>query len=171
MEGEGIAEARSAALPSLVDAAPGLTCPWLGIYGEPGDGERPELKQLRDAASSSEVATNVVVYPARGHGSTTIRTWPPTLGSAPSTGSTRTCAESAPQGVVNQSGFRVYPDDRGGDGRRRSGRPREASPSPVYGAALLMRFGLTPIPGSNPGASAWVKTIDGRAGQLKIARP
>ena len=67
VEGEGIAEARSAALPSLVDAAPGLTCPWLGIYGEPGDGERPELKQLRDAASSSEVATNVVVYPARGH--------------------------------------------------------------------------------------------------------
>src|ERR1700712_2804144 len=32
--------------------------------------------------------------------------------------------------------------------------PREASPSLVYGAALLMRFGLTPIPGSNPGASA-----------------
>ena len=32
--------------------------------------------------------------------------------------------------------------------------PREASPSPVYGAALLMRFGLIPIPGSNPGASA-----------------
>ncbi len=30
----------------------------------------------------------------------------------------------------------------------------EASPSPVYGAALLMRFGLKPIPGSNPGASA-----------------
>src|SRR3954467_901453 len=34
--------------------------------------------------------------------------------------------------------------------------PREASPSLVYGAALLMRFGLTPIPGSNPGASAAV---------------
>lgn len=30
----------------------------------------------------------------------------------------------------------------------------EASPSPVYGAALLMRFGFIPIPGSNPGASA-----------------
>ena len=32
--------------------------------------------------------------------------------------------------------------------------PLEASPSPVYGAALLMRFGFIPIPGSNPGASA-----------------
>src|SRR5690606_21465718 len=30
----------------------------------------------------------------------------------------------------------------------------EASPSLVYGAALLMRFGLTPIRGSNPRASA-----------------
>lgn len=33
----------------------------------------------------------------------------------------------------------------------------EASPSLVYGAALLMRFGVTPIPGSNPGASALYK--------------
>jgi hypothetical protein len=32
--------------------------------------------------------------------------------------------------------------------------PREASPSLVYGAALLMRLGFTPLPGSNPGASA-----------------
>ncbi len=32
--------------------------------------------------------------------------------------------------------------------------PREASPSLVYGAALLMRLGVTPPPGSNPGASA-----------------
>ena len=30
----------------------------------------------------------------------------------------------------------------------------EASPSPVYGAALLMRFGFAPIRGSNPRASA-----------------
>lgn len=67
VEGEGITEARSAALPSLLDAAPGITCPWLGIYGEPVDGERPELKQLRDAAASSEVATDVVVYPRSGH--------------------------------------------------------------------------------------------------------
>jgi hypothetical protein len=30
----------------------------------------------------------------------------------------------------------------------------EASPSPVYGAALLMRLGFTPFRGSNPRASA-----------------
>ena len=30
----------------------------------------------------------------------------------------------------------------------------EDSPSPVYGAALLMRFGFTPIRGSNPRSSA-----------------
>ena len=67
VEGEGITEARSAALPSLVDAAPGLTCPWLGLYGEPADGQRPELKLLRDAAASAEIASDVVVYPASGH--------------------------------------------------------------------------------------------------------
>ncbi len=30
----------------------------------------------------------------------------------------------------------------------------EDSPSPVYGAALLMRLGLTPFRGSNPRSSA-----------------
>jgi carboxymethylenebutenolidase len=67
VEGEGITEARSSALPSLLTAAPGITCPWLGIYGESADGDRPELKQLRDAAASSEVASDVVVYPRSGH--------------------------------------------------------------------------------------------------------
>jgi carboxymethylenebutenolidase len=65
--GESLTEAPSAALPSLIDAAPGLTCPWLGLYGEAADGESPEIKQLRDAAASSEVAANVVVYPSSGH--------------------------------------------------------------------------------------------------------
>lgn len=65
--GEGIVVGPSSGLPSLVEAAPGLTCPWLGIYGESGDGEAPEIGQLRDAAASSEVATNVVVYPRSGH--------------------------------------------------------------------------------------------------------
>ena len=35
----------------------------------------------------------------------------------------------------------------------------EASPSPVYGAALLMRLGFTPLPGSNPGASAAAQAL------------
>ncbi|MEN3264291.1 dienelactone hydrolase family protein [Pseudonocardia sp.] len=66
--GEGVALAPSAGLSSLIEAAPGLTCPWLGIYGESADGTTdPEIGRLRDAASRSEVATDVVVYPRRGH--------------------------------------------------------------------------------------------------------
>jgi carboxymethylenebutenolidase len=66
--GEGIAVAPSASLPSLIEAAPDLTCPWLGIYGETADGEPdPDVSRLRDAASSSEVATDVVVYPRKGY--------------------------------------------------------------------------------------------------------
>jgi carboxymethylenebutenolidase len=66
--GEGVAAPPATGLPALIDAAPGLTCPWLGIYGDAGDGEPdPRIAQLRDAASSSQVATDVVVYPRRGH--------------------------------------------------------------------------------------------------------
>lgn len=59
--------APASGLPSQIAAAPGLTCPWLGIYGEPEDGETPEIGELREAAAASEVATNVVVYPKSGH--------------------------------------------------------------------------------------------------------
>lgn len=53
---------------SLVAAAQGLTCPWLGIYGEDDDGGTdPEIEGLRKAASTSEVATDVQVYPRSGH--------------------------------------------------------------------------------------------------------
>ena len=34
-------------------------------------------------------------------------------------------------------------------------RPREASPSLVYGAALLMRFGVTPHPGFKSRSLRW----------------
>jgi carboxymethylenebutenolidase len=56
-------EVPSSNLTALVSAAQGLTCPWLGIYG----GDDPEIDRLRVAASSSEVATDVVVYPSKGH--------------------------------------------------------------------------------------------------------
>jgi carboxymethylenebutenolidase len=66
--GEGIVDTPSSGLPALVDAAPGLTCPWLGIYGEDGEGERHgEIELLRDAAAKSEQATDLVVYPRTGH--------------------------------------------------------------------------------------------------------
>jgi carboxymethylenebutenolidase len=55
-------EVPSANLIELVSAEKGLTCPWLGIYGT----DDPEIDRLREAASSSEVATDVVVYPSDG---------------------------------------------------------------------------------------------------------
>jgi carboxymethylenebutenolidase len=55
-------EVPTSNLTALVSAAQGLTCPWLGIYG----GDDPEIDRLRVAASSSEVATDVVVYPDKG---------------------------------------------------------------------------------------------------------
>ncbi|MGQ0575005.1 MAG: dienelactone hydrolase family protein [Pseudonocardia sp.] len=65
--GEG-AVAPTGGVPSLVDAAGELTCPWLGIYGEPTHGGTdPEVGRLREAAAKSEVATDVVVYPRSGH--------------------------------------------------------------------------------------------------------
>ncbi|MHA6629133.1 dienelactone hydrolase family protein [Pseudonocardia sichuanensis] len=63
-----VSAAPAHGLPALLDAAPGLTCPWLGIYGGAAGGEPdPEIARLRDAAASSQMATDVVVYPRRGH--------------------------------------------------------------------------------------------------------
>ena len=88
-------EVPSASLITLVSAAQGLTCPWLGIYGT----DDPEVDRLRTAASASEVATDVVVYPSEAAtASTTTPTPPPRPGSAPSTGSTPTCADAPVRG-------------------------------------------------------------------------
>lgn len=60
--GDG-ATTPSAGLTEMVSAAQGLTCPWLGIYGESASGATDsEISRLREAAASSEVATDVVVY-------------------------------------------------------------------------------------------------------------
>lgn len=63
--GGGISGPLAGVLPALTAAASGLTCPWLGIYGEPDDGA--ELEALRTAAAKAGVATNVVTYPKLGH--------------------------------------------------------------------------------------------------------
>jgi len=55
-------EVPSANLVAMISAEQGLTCPWLGIYGT----DDPEIDRLRQAASSSEVATDVVVFPGEG---------------------------------------------------------------------------------------------------------
>jgi carboxymethylenebutenolidase len=55
-------------LDSMIEVAAGLTCPWLGLYGEPdGPAEVGDIDRLRKAAQASEVATQVVVYPRTGH--------------------------------------------------------------------------------------------------------
>ena len=63
--GGGIEKPPTASVPALVDAAPELTCPWLGIYSEANDSAA--LDRLRTAAEGSGVATNVVVYPSTGY--------------------------------------------------------------------------------------------------------
>jgi carboxymethylenebutenolidase len=66
--GTGTTEPLSDSFPSLVSAAAEVTCPWLGIYGEPADGsEDPALEQLKDAADGAGVATNLVTYPESEH--------------------------------------------------------------------------------------------------------
>ncbi|MBN9745772.1 MULTISPECIES: dienelactone hydrolase family protein [Amycolatopsis] len=61
--GQAVAE-----LPKLLEIAGRVTSPWLGMYGDAGDeaGEA-EVEQLREAAASAKVATNVVHYPGANH--------------------------------------------------------------------------------------------------------
>lgn len=62
----GLAESKSGREKVLIEAAEGLTCPWLGIFGEV-DSTNEVVERLREAAKQSEVATDVVVYPGTGH--------------------------------------------------------------------------------------------------------
>jgi carboxymethylenebutenolidase len=62
--GGGILQPLSPGLPALVDVAPTLRCPWLGLYG---DKIADEVQLLRDAARRSETANDVVLYPAADH--------------------------------------------------------------------------------------------------------
>jgi carboxymethylenebutenolidase len=66
--GGGIVERLSDGLPALVEAAPALACPWLGLYGE-DDPLIPleHVEALREAAMRSDVATDVVTYGGVGH--------------------------------------------------------------------------------------------------------
>ncbi|MTD58821.1 dienelactone hydrolase family protein [Amycolatopsis pithecellobii] len=55
-------------LPALVEIAGKLTSPWLGVYGDAGDElGAAEVEQLREAAATSGVASNVVRYPGANH--------------------------------------------------------------------------------------------------------
>lgn len=66
--GGGILEGRFGE-PPLVDVAPGLRTPWLGLFGDADAGiPVDEVEALRDAAARAEVPTEVVRYPEAGHG-------------------------------------------------------------------------------------------------------
>lgn len=62
--GGGILQPLSDGLPALVSVATELRCPWLGLYG---DKVADEVAQLREAASRSGTATDVVLFPAADH--------------------------------------------------------------------------------------------------------
>jgi carboxymethylenebutenolidase len=66
--GGGVLEGRFGA-PPLVEVAPGLQTPWLGLYGDE-DGGIPveQIEQLRAAAQQAAVPTELVRYPGAKHG-------------------------------------------------------------------------------------------------------
>jgi carboxymethylenebutenolidase len=66
--GGGVLEGRFG-LPALVDAAPQLRCPWLGLFGDQDQGiPVDQVEALRDAAANAPVETAVHRYPEAGHG-------------------------------------------------------------------------------------------------------
>ncbi len=62
--GSGIMRPLSPGLPPLVEVAGELRCPWLGLYG---DKFADDVAKLREAASRSETASDVVLFPAADH--------------------------------------------------------------------------------------------------------
>jgi carboxymethylenebutenolidase len=66
--GGGVAEGRFGGQP-LIDIAPSLRTPWLGLYGDE-DTSIPvdQIEQLREAAARASVPTELVRYPGAQHG-------------------------------------------------------------------------------------------------------
>jgi carboxymethylenebutenolidase len=66
--GGGVLEGRFG-LPSLVELAPKLQAPWLGLYGDLDKGIPPaQVEQLRTAVNGAPVPTEIVRYPDADHG-------------------------------------------------------------------------------------------------------
>ena len=66
--GGGVAKSRFGYAP-LIELAPGLRTPWLGLFGD-RDKSIPtgDVEALRKAAATAPVPTGVVRYPEAGHG-------------------------------------------------------------------------------------------------------
>ncbi|WP_067857757.1 dienelactone hydrolase family protein [Nocardia shimofusensis] len=64
----GIAEPLTDEAAALIQAAPDLQAPWLGLYGA-DDPETPpdDIEKLRDAAARAAVASLVITYPGLRH--------------------------------------------------------------------------------------------------------
>ena len=66
--GGGVAEGRFG-MPPLVDMAPDLQTPWLGLFGDEDQGIPVEqVEALRRAAATAKVTTEIVRYAGAGHG-------------------------------------------------------------------------------------------------------
>jgi carboxymethylenebutenolidase len=66
--GGGVKEGRFG-FPPLVEEAPKLRAPWLGLYGDLDQGiPVADVEELRAAAAASGQPTEVVRYPEAGHG-------------------------------------------------------------------------------------------------------
>lgn len=64
----GILEPLNTDAVALVEAAPSLQAPWLGLYGENDPKTPPEhIEHLREAATRANVATNIVSYGGLRH--------------------------------------------------------------------------------------------------------
>ncbi|MGH3932373.1 MAG: dienelactone hydrolase family protein [Pseudonocardiaceae bacterium] len=77
--GIGVMAPVSPALPALVEVAPELRCPWLGVYGV-DDLPLDEVNKLQHAVSSAQVATDLVHFTdRRADQATTVEAWTRTL--------------------------------------------------------------------------------------------
>jgi carboxymethylenebutenolidase len=66
--GGGVGEGRFG-MPPLVDLAPGLKTPWLGLFGDEDQGiPVDQVEALRTAAATASVPTEIVRYAGAGHG-------------------------------------------------------------------------------------------------------
>jgi carboxymethylenebutenolidase len=66
--GGGVTEGRFGMVP-LVELAPGLQTPWLGLFGDEDQGiPVDQVEALREAAARAPVPTEIVRYAGAGHG-------------------------------------------------------------------------------------------------------
>jgi carboxymethylenebutenolidase len=79
VDGIGVVQPLAPTLPALVDTAPALRCPWLGLYGAGSEVPEEDVHKLRDAAHSARVATDLVHYCPNTDQYTVEETWARTL--------------------------------------------------------------------------------------------